>query len=72
SITDVGDDGIGYTFITYDSTDMYMAINRAIDGYKNKEKWQQTVIKAMNTDFSWSKSADEYIKIYERLLEDKI
>lgn len=72
SITDVGDDGIGYTFITYDSTDMYMAINRAIDGYKNKEKWQQTVIKAMNTDFSWSKSADEYIKIYDRLLEDKI
>ena len=70
SITDSGDgQGNGFTFKTYNAHDMLGAIRRGLDAYWNKESWDVLVDRAMNSDFSWGKSANEYIKMYKEVLK---
>lgn len=70
SITDSGDgQGNGFTFKTYNAHDMLGAIRRGLDAYANKEHWDALVIRAMECDCSWGKSANEYIKMYKELLK---
>ncbi len=70
SISDSGDgQGNGFTFKTYNAHDMLGAIRRGLDAYANKEHWDALVIRAMECDCSWGKSANEYIKMYKELLK---
>ena len=70
SISDSGDgQGNGFTFKTYNAHDMLGAIRRGLDAYANKEYWDSLVIRAMECDCSWGKSANEYIKMYKELLK---
>lgn len=59
--------GNGFTFQTYSPIDMMDCINRVITGYKNRDRWENLVKRAMNCDFSWGRSANEYIKLYKEL-----
>ncbi len=70
SITDSGDgQGNGFTFKTYNAHDMLGAIRRSLGAYDNKEYWDGLVVRAMECDFSWGKSANEYIKMYKEILK---
>ena len=70
SITDSGDgEGNGFTFKTYNAHDMLGAIRRSLDAYANKEYWDSLVVRAIECDFSWGKSANEYIKMYKDILK---
>lgn len=71
SITDSGDgQGNGFTFKTYNAHDMLNALYRAVDTYYNaKDYWDTLVIRALECDFSWNKSANEYIKLYKQLVK---
>lgn len=70
SITDSGDgEGNGFTFKTYNAHDMLGAIHRALGAYWNKEYWPTLVSRAIDCDFSWGRSANEYIKMYKQLLK---
>ncbi len=70
SITDSGDgQGNGFTFKTYNAHDMLGAIRRSLGAYDNKEYWDSLVVRAMECDFSWGKSANEYIKMYKEILK---
>ena len=70
SITDSGDgQGNGFTFKTYNAHDMLGAIRRSLDAYANKEYWDSLVVRAIECDFSWGKSANEYIKMYKEILK---
>lgn len=62
-----GTTGTGFTFATYNAYDMLGAIDRAIAVYHDKEKWALCMDNAMKSDFSWKKSAKEYLKIYKEL-----
>lgn len=69
TITDSGNfDGNGFTFRTYNAHDMKSTIERAIDGYKNKQGWKILRDRALKSDNSWGKSANTYIKMYKELL----
>ncbi len=57
--------GTGYRFKRYDALDFYTCMIRAYEGYRFHESWQQLQIRAMTQDFSWHKSALEYIQMYE-------
>ncbi len=71
SIRDCGDgEGYGFTFCTYNADDMYGAISRALGAYANKTDWPILVKRAMQTDFSWGRSANEYIRLYRTLLKE--
>ncbi|MDD7646924.1 MAG: starch synthase, partial [Ruminococcus bromii] len=68
--TDSGDGkGNGFTFKSYDTQDMLNAIHRAIYAYnEDKEGWKVLVQRAMACDFSWGRSANEYIRLYKQLI----
>lgn len=70
SITDCGDgQGIGFTFQTYNANDMLYAIRRALGAYANKSDWPLLVNRCMTADFSWGRSANEYIRLYRAQLK---
>ncbi len=57
--------GNGFTFANYNAHDMLHTIRRAVDFYNNrKEVWRLIVERGMRADFSWDKSAKEYMKMY--------
>lgn len=69
SIQDSGyGEGNGFTFASYNAHDMLHTMNRAVEGFKDKEGWAILVKRAMECDFSWSRSASEYIKMYKEIL----
>ncbi|HAN20531.1 MAG: starch synthase [Clostridiales bacterium GWF2_36_10] len=69
SIKDIGweDGGNGFTFSTYSAWDLLCTIKRAITLYHSEDEWTGLVKKVMQYDFSWKKSAKEYIKLYTQL-----
>ena len=64
SIKPYGAGGNGFTFSSYNPYDMLYVIHEALDLYKNTDKWKDLMQKAATTDFSWSRSAQEYKKLY--------
>lgn len=70
SIQDSGDnEGNGFTFQTYSTSDMLHSLHRAIYACGNDKKgWRVLTARAMACDFSWNKSAGEYIGLYNNLL----
>ena len=70
SIRDCGDgEGFGFTFKTYNAGDMLYAIDRALDAYKDKALLATLRQRCMTEDFSWGRSANEYIRMYKALLK---
>ena len=57
----------GFTFTYYSTDDMNRAIDEAMNTWLDKDKWQELMQRDMTEDLSWSKSAKEYIKIYNSL-----
>ena len=57
--------GNGFTFDRYESGLLYDAINRAKTLYfENGKSWDDMVIRDMNKDVSWEKSAKQYKDMY--------
>ena len=58
--------GNGFTFASYSASDMAYVIRQAVDLYhNNRDAFKKLQHTGMTTDFSWDKSAGEYIRIYE-------
>ena len=43
-------------------------IKKALNDYNNREIWEQYQQVVMNCDFGWTKSSNEYLKLYNNLL----
>ena len=57
--------GNGFTFDRYEGGLLYDAINRAKTLYfENRKSWDDMVIRDMNKDVSWEKSAKQYKDMY--------
>ena len=70
SVKDSGDgEGNGFTFANYNAHEMLHAIRRACEGYSDKKGWKILVKRAMESDNSWGKSANEYIRMYKEILK---
>lgn len=66
-------DGVnGFLFDKYGSEELEETVQKAIDIWQNhQDKYQKMVENAIKTDFSWEKSAKEYLMLYEKLLLNK-
>lgn len=71
-VDEYGESGNGFIFEDFNSRQFYKTIDRALDYFKDKEKWRNIVKVGMNEDFSWNKSAKKYIEIYEKAISSKI
>jgi starch synthase len=58
--------GTGFKFVDYDSEVLLQTIRFALASYKDKESWQKLMRNGMKRDFSWTASAKEYVKVFER------
>lgn len=61
--------GNGFTFKTCNAHDMMSSVFRAVDKYQNTKEWKALQRRAMKCDNSWTSSAKEYIKLYEKVLK---
>ena len=59
------DSGNGFTFANYASGDMLYVIREAVELYRNHpDAFGRLRLRAMAGDFSWARSAKEYLRIY--------
>jgi starch synthase len=66
---DKGKEGTGFVFDEASAPALRDAITRAVDLYKNTDGWQNMQRRAMKQDFSWDRSARDYVKLYTSLLK---
>ncbi len=60
--------GTGYCFDRYEPLDFYTSMVRAYEGFHYKDYWRALQQRGMRQNFSWDKSAVEYIRVYRELL----
>ncbi len=61
--------GTGFAFTDYSSEAGIDALDRALKAYDDKHAWRRMQHRGMTVDFSWSASAEEYVKLYQRALK---
>ena len=59
--------GTGFLFSEYHPAAMMQALDSALAAYPNKKIWTRLQKNGMRADFSWDRSAGEYVKMYKRL-----
>jgi starch synthase len=59
--------GTGFTFLGYSAIEMMDAIHQALKIYSSPADWKALVIRAMSQDWSWDRSAREYLKLYQSI-----
>jgi starch synthase len=63
--TDAAGTGTGFTFKPYTPAALLEALERARTLFANPNNWKKLQISGMRQDFSWDRSAREYVKLYE-------
>jgi starch synthase len=57
--------GTGFKFQGYYADDYLQTVQRALGVFRDKDAWQTLMRNGMAKDYSWTKPAEEYIKVYE-------
>ncbi len=57
----------GFTFKGYFPKEFLFAIDRALELYKSNTKWNELRKNAMKQDWSWKKSASEYVELFKSI-----
>jgi starch synthase len=58
--------GNGFVFTEYTSDALMTAVCRALSIYQEKKVWSGLVRRALQSDFSWTRSAERYTALYHR------
>jgi starch synthase len=58
----------GFVFEPYDSRSLEQTVRRAMQLYRDRLAWSKLVHAAMRLDRSWTRSAEQYLDVYERTL----
>jgi starch synthase len=59
--------GNGFKFQEYSASALLSSLRKAVSVYGQREKWKGLIQKAMSCDFSWERSAGEYVHLYEKI-----
>ena len=72
SFNEYSGDGNGFSFFNYNAHDMLHTIERAVDFYQNRrDVWKLLQHRGMTGDYSWTHSAEAYMKLYQDLVDRK-
>jgi starch synthase len=63
--TDAADTSTGFKFRPYTAAALLEAMERAKAVFANPNHWKRLQVAGMRQDFSWDRSAREYVKLYE-------
>ena len=62
-----GGKGTGFCFKAYSSGEMMAAIREALSVYADPVSWQALRIRGMSQDWSWNRSARQYMQLYHSI-----
>ena len=69
-LSDTVNTKLGFSFKEAKPESFFRALKKAINTYyNNPEKWNEIMINGMKKDFSWDKSAKDYIKLYKKIIK---
>ena len=71
TVTDFVDenpDSTGFVFADYSPWALMNTLGRALDVFKNTDRWRSLQRAGMRQDHSWDRSAREYVKMYEQAI----
>src|SRR5581483_2007428 len=63
--------GTGFKFAEYSGESLLLTIKEALRAFRDQTSWQALMRNGMSKDFSWTNSAKEYIRIYERARQSR-
>lgn len=58
----------GFVFTGYNTEELLAALQRAAQAFADGKRWAKLVQNALATDFTWTRSAAEYVQLYEAAL----
>ncbi len=58
--------GNGFIFHEFSKVSLLDALVRAISVYENRNEWMTLITRSMNEDFSWKRSSEKYLELYNR------
>jgi starch synthase len=64
-------EGNGFKFHEYSAGALLETIKKALQVFQNKDLWQKLMRRGMAEDFSWDRSAQEYLTVYEKTMAKK-
>ncbi|MFZ5483750.1 MAG: glycogen synthase GlgA [Pseudomonadota bacterium] len=68
-LKDTVEDGVnGFVFTDPSAHGLWGAVERALAAYPDKPAWKKLMQAGMTRDFSWERSAREYVAVYRRLV----
>src|SRR5688500_12526566 len=56
--------GTGFRFESADGTGLVWALDQALRAWQDRPRWERIQKNGMARDFSWERSADEYVNVY--------
>ncbi len=68
TVIDVNNEGYGITFEKLEVQELIKAVGRALDIFTEGNRMSELRKKMMSLDFSWDRSAKEYIDLYKSLI----
>jgi starch synthase len=63
--------GTGFLFEEYSAPALIDCLRRAIEVYGDRKTWKHLMQNSMKQDFSWERSAKEYVKVYRKAMKKK-
>ena len=64
------EEGEGFLFKNYEPSALLVTITKAQTCFGFKNQWQKLIKRAMKKDFSWNKSAEEYLNLFNFALKN--
>lgn len=61
----------GFLFEHKDSSELAAACERAFKAFANEKIWLKLMQNALSGDYGWSKSASEYVHLYQQAINDR-
>jgi starch synthase len=59
----------GFVFQEYSALALSEILRQACDAYRRQEVWKQLVKAGMGQDWTWARSAKQYVELYQKTIE---